>query len=165
MKRFFLCLVLLLAFCTISSSAFAYDTNFFTSNTQGGSFIDTFTKSQDIWLYINLPKTGLSITNYWFSAPDTTPYLSLSDPTTARASWYKINDLAFYKDGDDTSTYSWDQIVDLGDWNVAATYSYPGKTNISGRYEANFTITPEPVSAALFLVGGIGLAVLRRKKA
>lgn len=165
MKRLIICFALFLCFCGITSFAFAtdYDLNFYTSDTLGGSFVDTFNKNQDIWLYINLPKTGLSLTTYWFTDPNSDPYLAYTDPTTLQASWYKLNDLTYYTDTSDDE-YTWDQIVSVGDWNVAGTYSYPGKTNITGRYEANFKVVPEPVSATLFVVGGIGLAVLRRKK-
>ena len=165
MNKVIASLVLLLATVSFTPPAFAvsYDPNFYTSNAESGSFVDKFNADQDIWLYINLPASGLSFTSYWTTDPDSTSWLSYTAPTMEQSSWYKLNDLSFI--AADSSEYSWDEVVKTGLWTISGTYSYPAGT--SGNLQTNFTINavPEPLSAGLFLIGGAGLAVIRRKKA
>jgi len=60
----------------------------------------------------------------------------------------------------------WDSIKQVGDWQVRAAWS----ANIDGEWTSNyirtadFTVTPEPISAVLFLLGGAGMAVLRKSR-
>lgn len=165
MKKIFASFVLLLASFCVSSTAFADYPNFFTSDQESGSLVDTFTADQDIWLYIQLPASGLSFTSYWTTDPTAGSWLSYTTPTTEASSWYKLNDLSFYdKDGNE---YGWDEIVQNGVWNIAGTYSYAIGKPAEGTLSTSFTINavPEPISAGLFLIGGAALAVVRRKKA
>lgn len=63
----------------------------------------------------------------------------------------------------------WNDIKQVGDWTAKVSWS----ANVDGEWTsnysrtANFTVTPEPVSSLLFLIGGISLAGFgyrRRKK-
>ena len=65
---------------------------------------------------------------------------------------------------------NWDSCKKVGKWRVETAWWSPtlynsGKEGL-GRHKVNFTVTPEPVSSILFLVGGASLAAtrLRRRK-
>jgi len=56
----------------------------------------------------------------------------------------------------------WEDIVETGDWNVTASISgYNGTTAF--KVTSSPTVTPEPISAVLFLTGGAALFLRRRR--
>ena len=62
---------------------------------------------------------------------------------------------------------NWDSYKKVGEWKVKTTWWNPtlwsGKEGW-GRHKVNFTVTPEPVSSVLFLIGGAFLATFRYRK-
>jgi len=57
----------------------------------------------------------------------------------------------------------WEDIVGVGSWNVTASLSgYEGTTSFE--VTSSPTVTPEPISATLFLTGGAALFLRKRKK-
>ena len=65
---------------------------------------------------------------------------------------------------------NWDNHREIGEWNVRATWWNPSFCSDKGGWgtsKVNFTVTPEPLSSILFLIGGTALVArryLKRKK-
>lgn len=56
---------------------------------------------------------------------------------------------------------NWDTIKRAGDWNIQAQWGSPGLGPVTNIV---FTVIPEPVNSALFLIGGVVLALGYRWK-
>lgn len=109
----------------------------------------TFDWDELPWLYLNVSGAAgklLTASSTWTS-PGGTPYVA-GDELMGSKMW-----LAFVSD--------WSSIRATGVWNIDANYSYSGG---SGTGSTTFTVTPEPLSSALFLFGGLVLAAGYRKK-
>ena len=87
-----------------------------------------------------------------------TPRFNTGTSTTWCDSFDNIN----FFDTSDTA-HSWNDIKTLGEWKIGATY-YSGGAKC-GCDDTTFTMTPEPATSALFLIGGTGIALMRRRKA
>jgi hypothetical protein len=112
------------------------------------------------WLYINAPLTtvlnGMALS--WWDAPsESAPEFMFVNPVSSNQIWVSLNDSV------------WDSIKEVGTWNVDAYYSLStldsgSFTVVSNPGAASFTVTPEPVSSVLFLLGGAGLIARRFKR-
>ncbi len=149
--------VLLISLSFISAS-FAIDDLSILMVTDNGSTTpqpgSTYSWTQAPWLYLQLPSTVFSYTITWWNLSGIPTYSSVL--TT----------------NDEGNTETWNSLADWfnvggsrheGLWNIRALYSSGGTDIIK---ETTFTVTPEPISSALFLIGGVGLAAwqIRRKK-
>ncbi|MFA6610197.1 MAG: PEP-CTERM sorting domain-containing protein [Candidatus Omnitrophota bacterium] len=149
--------VLLISLSFISAS-FAEDDFFIrmvTGNNQTTAQTDaTYGWTQEPWLYISLPSPVFSYTITWWNLSGTPTWIS--NLTT----------------NDQGKTELWSNVADwfnepgsrhTGLWNVKAIYTADGQAYSK---ETTFTVTPEPISSALFLLGGVGLTAwqIRRKK-
>jgi hypothetical protein len=108
--------------------------------------------------------------------PNETPWvyvkLSSSENSAVNVSWLSPSGIGSMSQNfsNDTerwlSPQNWAGISQKGSWTIQANYFTPGGS--SGNASANFTVTPEPVSTTLFLIGSLPLAVGvyrgRRKK-
>jgi len=114
------------------------------------------------WLYIETPLasvvSGLAM-SWWQDRPQTiTPELAFDGGVASGQIWLALDDA------------TWDSIKAVGTWDVSAYYSVattdfgtpPQISNLAG--DATFTVTPEPVSSVLFLIGGAGLVARRFRK-
>ena len=93
------------------------------------------------WLYVKLSEIAESITSAWWTDPN--------------GNKYKIFD-AFSTDDIWLSPLNWSTIKKLGEWTITAVSHLDSGTVNQGRL--SFTVTPEPVSSLLFILGGGALA-------
>ncbi len=101
----------------------------------------TYGWTQKPWLHVNLPSSVLDYTIGWWSPESGSPIFNTFKVTSGVTDvWHGISD--------------WNSARALGKWNIRLDYS-SGSEFISKN--ASFTITPEPISSALFLLGGAGL--------
>jgi hypothetical protein len=124
--------------------------------------------SQTPWLYLHIP-------GQYNAGTDWTPIVGAnwslnSDPnhfSITMKSGVKTTDREFW-----LTPLNWNSIKSLGDWSIYAGYVYfnstftPQQTSSGIQNGATLTITPEPISMALFGLGAgvLGLAGFRRRK-
>ena len=110
------------------------------------------------WLYLRLPAAPgsfgwkSSVTSDWLF-DDTWQGLSDSN-VNVKSYWLRLSD--------------WDTLKQVGTWTVDASYEYAktGQPSVFGYGSTAFTVTavPEPISSALFLLGGTLLAARQYRK-
>jgi len=110
------------------------------------------------WLRIHIPETGWSVTGSFWETPEDEYFFSGTSSS----------DLDRWVSGDDLvnqaqNSVAWLNIRKVGEWYINATYlnAPSGASNFAS---TSFTVTPEPVSSVLFLVGGASLAAFRYRK-
>jgi len=110
------------------------------------------------WLYVHAPQSFSHVSASWWESPSNEYFFSATGPGSAKDVWISLNQ------GQDAlgNNVTWADVQESGLWsvNAVAYYTTGGIENDS----TSFTVTPEPVSAALFLIGGISLAAARRRK-
>lgn len=108
-----------------------------------------FNPAETPFVYTRLPASGNALVNTFWIGPSGT-----------------LNLVQNFSNGDERwlSPANWNAISSEGSWTVNANYFFPG--GASGADAVNFTVTPEPVSVALFLTGGLPMAwgLYRRRK-
>jgi len=167
MKKYLIASLLCFSFLTSAQAQSAPD--LYTSATQGGSAQTEYTMESAIYAYLNRALADTSSrTIASISSPtgdDYTIYFSSKsyDLTNSQDSWYNLDSLTYYDIND--VEYTWSQIKNEGVWYLDFTYkySYPNAGS-NGSVESSFTVTPEPISSALFLIGGGALLSIRRKR-
>jgi len=145
--------VVLFSIFALVNSAFADFEKIYTVGSEGSTTPkDSFDWDEQPWLYLELPSSNWNVTGSWWKDPDGTPYFTGSLPTTSDKIWLSLD--------------NWFTVREVGQWNVSAVYFYANPEDPVGGGFAKFTVTPEPVSSILFLVGGASLAAtrLRRRK-
>jgi len=142
--------VILFSIFALANSAFAAFDAIYTVGFNGSTTLeDSFDWNEQPWLYLDLPYSGLTYTISWWNPDGTDTYYDnfiLLSGSSDKV-WHTLDD--------------WLDKRQLGYWNVRADYSsHYG----AGSGETGFTVTPEPVSSALFLIGGVSLAAFRYRK-
>lgn len=114
----------------------------------------TFDLSETPYLYVSFPG---SFSALWKSAdglwndPDGLLKGSTTDPFAGMNNWYTIS--------------NWNSVKKAGLWEVDTSYlvtDFFDEKN--GGEKLNFSVTPEPISSALFLLGGGALALRSFRK-
>lgn len=148
MKKMLIALIMISGL-VLTSNAFASIPDTFMTDSSG-SFVPRteFSLSETPWLYLHLPDAGLNVVASWWQSPSLTYTFAGTSPSTAQDIWISPSD--------------WATIKTTGIWNVNAGYSYA--TGETGARSASFTVTPEPISSALFLLGGGALALRTYRK-
>lgn len=102
------------------------------------------------YLYMRLPDNGKAFTGSFWRDPDAAIfYMSTEGSTPDRDRWITLAD--------------WAAVKKVGEWEVNSNYFYTNGN--TGFGTASFTVTPEPLAMALFLIGGAPIAVnLYRKR-
>ena len=117
------------------------------------------------WLHLYLCDPGSwNISGTFWASPSNEYYLTASSGASQDI-WLSLDSGEdFYR-----NTVTWDNVKELGLWNLKGVYASTlnGCTGGNCCYTTSFTVTPEPVSSALFLIGSLslaGVAYKRRKK-
>ncbi|MCK4947514.1 MAG: hypothetical protein KAS46_03960 [Candidatus Aureabacteria bacterium] len=137
-----------------TNSAFSLEfDDLYTVATDGSTTLkNTFGWNEQPWLYLNLPSPTMTFTVSWWNPDGTSSYYDDFElVTSGDKAWHSLD--------------NWSDVGgprQLGYWNLRADFSSADGT---GTDTANFTVTPEPVNSALFLLGGTFLAFGYRWKA
>lgn len=109
------------------------------------------------WLYLNLPSADFNASASFWNDPEGESFL-VSAFSNDDEYWLSLDN------GWDSSgaPVNWSEVRRMGQWNVYASFLYA--TGGSGTGATNFTVTPEPISSILFLIGGAALATRRYYK-
>ena len=148
--------VVLFSVFVLANSAFAVQPSFYIHMTYNDGntedVVTTFGWEQQPYLYIHLPSEARTYTISWWDPPGGELFYDCFKVTIGEDEvWHTLGD--WFDDPDGSRQ--------LGLWNVRADYSsFTG----SGSDTTSFTVTPEPLSSVLFLIGGISLAAFGRKK-
>lgn len=162
MKKLMFVVVLMLG-VLMATSAFAVEPSFsvYTTDSQGNPD-NEFGFNETPFLQINFPSTDWNVTiGWWTPRNGGETYLAANVFSGVFQDNVSFGDLAFRKQGTDT-IFSWDAIKDYGWWDINATYNkFDGSVMTSN---SAFNVVPEPVSSALFLIGGGAIALFRRNR-
>jgi len=115
----------------------------------------TYNWDQSPWLYFTLPSGATTFSVSWWNYTGdilTTPVFNVTAGTTNV--WHGFSNFE-----------DWAAIRKAGDWTVKADYSYfGGGPGTTGDISFKINAVPEPISSALFLLGGGAMAVLKLRK-
>ncbi len=122
--------------------------------TTGTPAVATYNWDQSPWLYFTIPSLAKTYTvSWWNYAGDNITDVS-ENAKGATALWHGFMNFS-----------DWAAIRKDGDWTVRADYSYAsGGPGTTGEIKFKINAVPEPVSSALFLLGGGAIAVLKLRK-
>ncbi|OGT21860.1 MAG: hypothetical protein A3C55_02665 [Gammaproteobacteria bacterium RIFCSPHIGHO2_02_FULL_42_13] len=154
--------LLVILFVAAMNCTYADFTNIFTVDSNLSTTPkSTFNLNETPWLYLELPSTDFNVTASVWSDPDANPFsvLGISGSNTY---WFSLDS------GKDASgnPVTWNSVKKIGLWNISAGYLYPFSQNgdYAGKGSTSFEVVPEPVSTALFILGGATLAVRHLRK-
>lgn len=145
----------------LTTNVFAGFDEIYMTDAEGSDTEKTiFNWDETPWLYVKLPDSNLNVTVAFWESPNSSYYFTNSMGSNQEY-WFSLDS------GVDSSgnPVTWDDVKELGVWNINAGYFYAGGG--SGEGTASFTVTPEPVSSILFIAGGAVLAgrrYLKRKR-
>lgn len=112
--------------------------------------------NQSPWLYFLSPSNTFTYSvSWWNYTGDALKTPSVEITSGTGNIWHGFSNPA-----------DWIAIRKAGDWTVRADYSYANGYGSTGEVPFKINAVPEPISSALFLLGGGAIAVLklRRKK-
>lgn len=138
----------------IASNVFAQSFGFldlYTVNSSSSTAAqDTFDYSQTPYLYMKLeiPSGAIANTISAWNAPLGSAYFGSSSLSNDVERW--------------VSLANWNTVKEPGAWTVYANYFDSRANNVVGA--ANFTVTPEPATITLFLLGGLPLFYRKLRK-
>ncbi len=136
-----------------TSEAASFEEIYMTNASGSYERVEVFDWNETPWLYLRTPdvrKGNSTFINYfsWYDPDSNLVYKDKADPNRSNERWFRIDD--------------WDSVKKVGTWDVDASYFNPG--SIKGSGSTSFTVTPEPVSSVLFLLGGLSLFGFEYKK-
>jgi len=139
-----------LSFVTVLQNASAAVLDTYTVDSSSSTVAkNTFNLSETPFLYMKLSLSDIAPTQSFWNAPSSTPYFEMTGPNLTLERWHSLTD--------------WSTRKEAGEWTINSNVFYTGGT--TGTSVANFTVTPEPISMVLFLIGGAPMAVsLYRKR-
>lgn len=147
--------VVLFSIFALVNSAFADFDAIYTVGSGGSTTLkDSFGWNEHPWLYLDLPSSAWAYTVSWWNPNGTSLFYSDFAVTDGVDQvWHTLNNWS--APGGPRQ---------LGLWDIGADYSIAPGYRSTG--STGFTVTPEPLSSVLFLIGGISLAAarLRRRK-
>ncbi len=157
MKKLVFAVLTLLGVCAWSGTSFAAPDPFSitvtdTDHTTNPVSVFDLSKNMQPWLYMTLPEG----TKY-----DLTAWSSLNKGSTIIQTFGTTNNNQVW-----VTVPGWAGLTNLqkvGDWDVTGSYATDSTPlrSLSANFKAVAPVAPEPISAMLFLFGGIGLGLRR----
>lgn len=154
MKKTAICGASMILFLTVVlantaiASATPYDQIYMTGASNSTVPKDIFEWDETPWLYLKLNADSPTTTNADWNSPAGGLYQIIGEDAADQELWFTLSD--------------WDAVKTAGYWTVDAVSDYGfGSSDIG---QADFIVTPEPVSSVLLLVGGAMLFARRRRK-
>lgn len=95
------------------------------------------------FLYVKLSDPGLSFKAAWWNDPSSDSYFTSEGPSANQETWLSLS--------------NWDSVKEHGLWTINGSFLSAGAPLDSGTASYQFTVSPEPVSSALFIIGGLAL--------
>jgi len=154
-----LCFYAALLLTAVMTNTALADFNIYMADEEGSSTQQTiFEWDEKPWLHIELPypdKYNVAVS--WWVSPTGDLYYT-STLNNADFLWISLDS------GFDTTSnpVNWFDVREVGDWTVSASYHYA--SGAVGSDSTSFTVTPEPVSSVLFVVGGTVFALKRYRR-
>ena len=133
------------------NSAFAAIDSFYTTDSNGSTTAkSTFSLNETPWLYVKVSDAVKNITSTWWNDPNGNSYDASLPGSTATTKWLTLSD--------------WNTVKTPGNWDINGSVFY--RNGVCETAATKFTVTPEPISTALFLLGGatLGLGAYRKRK-
>jgi len=144
-------LFVMLAFTTPASADITDFLAIFTTDSYGSTTPKTsFGWNETPWLYVKLTSAALNVTSSWWLNPSLNPLASVIESGARDEFWLTPVD--------QYGNSIWDSIKALGTWTINAEAHFATIPMDKNTGSTIFTVTPEPVSSALFLIGGAALA-------
>lgn len=143
-KRFYIGLVTTFILLSLYSphSSFALSSVYMTSNSSTYDLRTSYDWNETPWLYMDLRDSIFNVTGTSWIDPDNDTTIFNYGENSSNEVWISLS--------------NWNTIKKAGDWNVFTYSAY-----VDGEYiieSAEFTVTPEPLSSILFLIGGFAFA-------
>ena len=166
-KLFLLAVLVVSVVCFSVNAAFAAGSFevFTTTDCVNHPHVDEFDiNGTSPYLYLNFPSSSwaFELTVWYAPVVATLPdYYTALFNTGASDTWCASFDNITFYDASHTA-FNWSNIKSLGEWKIGACYN-DGTHCVCD--DTTFTMTPEPATSALFLIGGTGIALMRRRKA
>ncbi len=107
-----------------------------------------FSFDETPYIHLHLPGVGLNFAGSFWNSPTNLNHFASHGPSTDQDIWFSLT--------------NWNTVREQGNWGVIANFF--SSQGLSGSDQTSFTVTPEPLSAALFVVGGLTLAAATRRK-
>ena len=151
-----ICLFGLMAF----GNTFAIASTFYAEMADGinGNVKTEFGWNETPWLHLHLsPVEAWTVSGSFWNSPSDEYFLTKTD-SVVKDIWVSLDS------GEDSAgnSVSWNSVREMGEWDIDGAYAIAGVEQ--GTYSLDFTVTPEPVSSILFLVGGVSLAAVRLRR-
>src|SRR3989338_5646677 len=152
MKKYVLVVAAVILACglNIGIASATFEEIYTVDNNGSTTLQNVYSMSQTPWLYLALPNQGFHFDVAIWTDPNNVLAAQTFGPSTSSQVWF--------------SPFNWNSIKQPGVWTIAASYLYPFPTPSSGNGVTSLTVTPEPVSSGLFLLGGAALAAAGIRK-
>ncbi len=161
-RKFALLLVVVVSLVAFAGNASAVpsacmvdkENSFNSQPTTGTPAVATYNWNQSPWLYFLSPSSVLTYSVSWWDYTGDifkTPSVEITSGTGNV--WHGFSNFA-----------DWAAIRKTGDWAVRADYSHANGYGSTGEVPFKINAVPEPLSSALFLLGGGAIAVLKLRK-
>ena len=114
----------------------------------------TYNWEKQPWLYFSVPSGIFAYSiSWWNHIGDPVKTYNIELPNNTGNIWHGFSTFA-----------EWTAIRKAGDWTVRADYTNADGYSSTGEVPFKINAVPEPISSALFLLGGGVIAVLKLRK-
>lgn len=142
-------LVIVFAVLVSIGNANAGIESFYTTDAEGSATAKSnFGWNEKPWLYVKLSENAKHLTSTWWNAPNGGSFDASIGNSSATTHWLSLS--------------NWASVKTIGTWTAYGNAFY--NTGVISNASTNFSVTPEPISSGLFLLGGATLALRIHRK-